>query len=283
MVNDDAPVGTVISRREALSLLSRAGLFLAGGASFIAPSSETLAALPTRQVHLVASPELTEGPFFVDEKLHRQDLLSGTTRETVLKGLPLHLSFDVMQAVNGKVVPLKGAHVDVWHADAAGVYSDESNPMNHEDTSRQTWLRGYQVTDANGLVQFKTIFPGWYEGRCPHIHFKVRNFSKADMVTAEFTSQVFFHDRDAELIYKAEPYASRVSRETTKERDGIFSERQVDGSMAGSHLLLDLEKHSSGRGFHSKFAILLTDGNFNAHHRRGFGPGGPPPSDGGWG
>ena len=56
--------------------------------------------------------------------------------------------------------------MDIWHADAAGVYSDESV----EGTEGLTYLRGYQVTDANGLVIFKTMFPGWYSGRTVHIH-----------------------------------------------------------------------------------------------------------------
>jgi protocatechuate 3,4-dioxygenase beta subunit len=287
MDHDDALVGKVFSRRDALTILSRAGLFLAGGSSLAAASALGREPNQNKQVHLVACPELTEGPFFVDEKLNRSDLTSGTKRSTVIEGLPLSLSFSVLQSVNGKVIPLQGAHVDVWHADAAGVYSDEANPMNHEDTSRQTWLRGYQVTDADGLVHFKTIFPGWYQGRCPHIHFKVRSFSASNKVTAEFTSQVFFHDHDAEGIYRAEPYASHGSGETTNALDGIFSQRQVDGTTAGSHLLLDLVKGAKDKEFHSQFAILLTPGNFKAgsSRRRGFGPGGPPPPpDGsGWG
>jgi protocatechuate 3,4-dioxygenase beta subunit len=63
--------------------------------------------------------------------------------------------------------------VDVWHTDAAGIYSDESI----ENTTGQTFLRGYQITDSNGAVTFKTIVPGWYSGRTIHIQVMIRERS----------------------------------------------------------------------------------------------------------
>ena len=278
MDNDDAQVGRILSRREAIAAMGRAGLVFAGS-GLVAGLVRSEEGPSTKKVHLVASPELTEGPFFVDEKLNRSNLIAGCSRPTVANGLPLQLSFAVYKLVGKDYKPLVGAHVDVWHADVAGVYSDESNPMNHEDTEHQTWLRGFQVTDAKGSAHFKTIFPGWYPGRCPHIHFKVRTYSSANKATAEFTSQVFFRDKDADKIYSVEPYASRTSRDTTNENDGVFTERQFDGSMAGSHMLLDLVKNDHARGYTSQFAIVLTDGNFKPGSRRRGpgGPGGPPP------
>ena len=281
MDNDDATIGRILSRREALSAMAKAGLVFAGG-GVLSPLARGLGpqnSVPN--VHLVASPELTEGPFFVDEKLNRSDLVAGSTRSTVAQGLPLQLGFVVYKLVGKNFQPLGDAHVDVWHADAAGVYSDESNPMNQENTDGQKWLRGYQVTDANGLAHFKTIFPGWYNGRAPHIHFKVRTYSSENKATAEFTSQVFFHEQDADHIYSAEPYASRVNRDTTNETDNVYSERQFDGSMAGSHMLLDLAKSPKGAGFTTQFSIVLTDGNLKAGRRHRGGPGGPPPWGGG--
>jgi|GEM_PF-142708 len=151
--------------------------------------------------------------------------------------------------------------------------------MNHENTAHQTWLRGYQVTGANGVVQFKTIFPGWYSSRTPHIHFKVRTFSAQHQATSEFTSQLFFHDRDIDRIYTHSPYDTRANRDTTNANDSVYNDRQVDGSVAGSHLLLDL-KQSETSGYKSQFAIVLTDENTRPRSRRGGGPGGfggPPP------
>ena len=147
--------------------------------------------------------------------------------------------------------------------------------MNREDTSKQTWLRGYQVTDANGQVKFTTIVPGWYNGRTPHIHFKVRNFSPAGKSTAEFTSQLFFHDEDTDRIYANAPYNDHGKREQRNEDDGIFSEREADGTTAGSHLLLDLKSDGS-KVLTTSFSIVLTDQSLHTPHDRGRGRGGPP-------
>lgn len=272
MDNDDAIVGRIFTRREAILSAAKAGLgvaFTGFGAAFAQKSTAT------EEVHLVASPALTEGPFFVDEKLNRSNLLAGTDRPSVVKGVPLELKFKIYRLQGNKYVPLKGAQVDVWHADAHGVYSDEAHPMNHENTAGQRWLRGYQITDADGLVVFQTIFPGWYPSRTAHIHFKVRNVSSTNQ-TAEFTSQLFFEDAFADKVYAREPYASQGRRDTTNGNDNIFGERQVDGSKAGAHLLL--APTAKGEGFTSAFNVALTDDNTKPARRRG--PGGPPP---GWG
>jgi protocatechuate 3,4-dioxygenase beta subunit len=290
MENDDATVGRILTRREALRAAARSGFGLAAivGAQrfgYAAPVSDT------PKVHLVASPVLTEGPFFVDENLKRSDLVAGTTRHSVKNGIPLQVSFSLYKLVGTDHTALKDAHIDVWHADAIGVYSDENNPMNHEMTSKQTWLRGYQVTDETGAASFKTIFPGWYRGRTPHVHFKIRTYSSAAKVTAEFTSQLFFKDADAERIYTVDPYTLAGQRDTNNANDNVFNERQHDGSAAGEHMILDLKKLSGSAGYSAHFAVVLTDQNLRAGHggrhggpppggRFGGPPPGPPPDDG---
>ena len=284
MENDDAIVGTILTRRDALKAVAKAGFGLAAfsGAGRICRATPGVDAL--QKVHLVASPVLTEGPFFVDENLNRRDLVSGTTRHSVKNGIPLQLCFAVYKLSDADHTPMKGAHVDVWHADAIGVYSDENNPMNHELTSRQTWLRGYQVTNDEGSVAFKTIFPGWYPGRTPHIHFKIRTYSSANTATAEFTSQVFFNDADATVIYTVDPYTLAGERDTSNANDNVYNERQYDGSRAGDHMLLDLKKLDGSAGYSANFTVALTDQNLRAGRGgrpggppRGRGPGGPPP------
>ncbi len=286
MDNDDAIVGRIFSRREALAHAAKAGfgLALTGGAIAATRGGDRTHDLP--KVHLVASPVLTEGPFFVDEKLNRSNLIGDTTRDSVRNGIPLELKFTVYKANGDTFEPLPGAQVDVWHADGHGVYSDESNPMNHENTAHQTWLRGYQMSDSSGVVKFKTIVPGWYDGRTAHIHFKVRQRSKDGSTTAEFNSQLFFVDTLLDQLYQASPYNSRGDRTMRNDADDIYSERQVDGSVAGHHLTLLPEKQGATGGYVAHFAIALTKGNLSGARRRGFGgpggPGGPwtPPSGG---
>ena len=249
--NDDALIGTIFTRREALATVAKAGF----GLAFAGPG--LVAAQQNPKVHLIASPALEEGPFFVDEKLNRSNLLSGTTRESVLNGVPLALAITIHKLHDGNIKPLAGAHVDVWHTDAVGVYSDEANPINHEDTSSQRWLRGYQVTDGYGLAKFQTIVPGWYPSRTTHIHLKIRHFSEAGQLTGHFNTQLFFDDRFVEHLFAKPPYSGRGTREVFNHNDGIFSQRQVDGTVAGSHLTLSLQKNPHSPGYNAEFSVAL--------------------------
>jgi protocatechuate 3,4-dioxygenase beta subunit len=267
MEHDDATIGTILSRREAICLAAQTGTgFMFAGLMSLSPDA-AFQAKAQREVKLVASPALTEGPFFVDEKLERSNLLEGTDRKSVVEGVPLTLAITIYRLADGKYAPLKGATVDIWHADAAGVYSDESHPMNHENTGGQKWLRGFQTTDADGVVRFKTIVPGSYPGRTTHIHFKVRQSTADKAQTKEFTSQLFFEDAFADRIFAKAPYKPRGGREGRNSSDMIFQERQVDGTVAGDHLMLEVAPTSGGKGYVAKFAVALTDANLRAEGR----------------
>jgi protocatechuate 3,4-dioxygenase beta subunit len=109
--------------------------------------------------------------------------------------------------------------VDVWHCDAAGIYSDVQDPG--FDTTGQKFLRGYQLTDANGRAEFTTIFPGWYQGRTVHIHFKIRATSSSQQ-TFDFTSQLYFDDSLTDEVHAQVPYASKGQRTLRNSGDGVY-------------------------------------------------------------
>jgi len=163
----------------------------------------------------VLTASLTEGPFFVDEKLNRSDIRTDPASGAVSSGIPLALTFNVSRVANNACTPLTGAYLDVWHCDADGVYSDVSG-------SSRKFLRGYQVTDANGVAAFTTIYPGWYGGRAVHIHFKLRLYAGSQR-TYEFTSQFFFDDKFTDSVYAKSPYSSRGSRNVHTANDGIYN------------------------------------------------------------
>ena len=174
MDNDDKPVGQILSRRDALKLLG------VGSAAFLAACAspaESGALLTLNQSAVGAAldclvrPELTIGAHFVDDQLKRSDIRYDPPEDHVSKGTPLLLNINVFDARN-RCAPLEGAQVDVWHCDAMGIYSDVVERV--FNTRGQRFLRGYQLTDAKGHVQFQTIFPGWYSGRTVHIHFTIR-------------------------------------------------------------------------------------------------------------
>ena len=164
----------------------------------------------------VLSPEMTEGPFFVEERLERSDLVADAASEPGVRGaLPLLLTLTLVD-VRRQCAPLSGVQVDVWHTDALGNYSDVQGQRG------RTFCRGYQVTDAAGRVSFTTIYPGWYPGRTIHIHVKARRFDATRRATGEYTTQVYFDERTNDAVMALPPYARRGRRTTTNARDGVY-------------------------------------------------------------
>ena len=234
--NDDTPIGRVLSRREVLALFGSTGAaFAAAGLGMCVlaqgpPSSPVAGASPAASPTIpscIVRPALTEGPLFVDLRLDRSDIRLDTDGSMV-DGTPLELRFLLSRLDGSACTAFEGATVDVWHCDAEGIYS-AVNTMGME-TSDQIYLRGYQVSDANGLVAFTTIVPGWYSGRAVHIHFKIRTFAD-DQTTWDFTSQLFFDEAWLAKAYAVEPYAARPVADVPNARDGIYQG-------GGSQLLL---------------------------------------------
>jgi protocatechuate 3,4-dioxygenase beta subunit len=247
MDNDDIPRGRLLSRREALTFLGATGALLFLGCSDTSSATDPTST-PDGAGSCVVRPELTEGPYYVDEELNRSDLRSDPATGAVKPGALLALTFNVSRAASGACTPLSGAIVDVWHCDALGAYSDVSDPG--FDTTGQKWLRGLQVTDASGIARFTTIYPGWYQGRAVHIHFKLRSAAGASQ-TYEFTSQLFFDDALSDQVFAQQPYAAKGGTRTTRNaNDGIYRQ-------GGSQLLLNVTKTADG--YAATFDIALQD------------------------
>jgi len=213
---------TATPRRALLRALALLPVGLAVRPDWTARAAE--AGLVAANVCLL-SPETTEGPFYLDPRLVRRDITEGRP------GVPLGLT---LQVVDGDCRPLAGARVDVWHCDAAGDYSGVRQPGG-ANTVGETFLRGTQATDGAGVAAFATIWPGWYRGRTPHVHFKVFLDDRTVL-----TSQLFFPEVAGAPIYRAAaPYAGRGAPDTTNARDGIARRAggaavaQVTGDVSG--------------------------------------------------
>jgi protocatechuate 3,4-dioxygenase beta subunit len=170
----------------------------------------------------VLTAALTQGPFFVDEKLNRADIRSDPVSGMVSAGVPLGLTFNVSRVASNACAPLTGAYLDVWHADASGTYSDVSGMGNGSAGAGHKFLRGYQITDAAGAAQFATIYPGWYSGRAVHVHFKLRLYAGSS-ATYEFTSQFFMVESITSTVHAIGPYNTRGQRNVMNPADGIYN------------------------------------------------------------
>lgn len=239
------PIASTFKRREVLGFIGgTVAVSLAGcsrGLSKPTNTSQELAANPA----CVIKPQQTEGPYFVEERLNRSDIRSDPADGSVQPGVPLQVVFRVSQVGDRSCTPLKGAIVDVWHCNALGVYSDVSDPS--FNTVGKKFLRGYQLTDAQGMAQFVTIYPGWYQGRTVHVHFKIRTATSEPAY--EFTSQLYFDDALSDRIHAQPPYADKGQGAIKNNQDGIFRRS------GGEQLLLQLTPE--GEGYIGTFDIGL--------------------------
>lgn len=230
---------SLLGRREALGFMSGtiaiwlfADLRKQAASEIPAKSAASTVATPA----CVVKPQQTEGPYFVDEKLNRSDIRSDPTDGLAKQGVPLRLGFQISQVSSNACTPLKDAVIDVWHCDAEGAYSDVQDRS--FSTAGKKFLRGYQVTNANGMAEFVTIYPGWYPGRTVHIHFKIRTHSAAQP-GYEFTSQLYFDDAITNQVHAQAPYVAKGQRTQKNDQDGIFRE-------GGEQLMLQMTKATGG-------------------------------------
>jgi protocatechuate 3,4-dioxygenase beta subunit len=240
---------TELTRREALGTLGAAvGAFGLNANGLWGRRAAGLADPHGLLPACVVTPQQTEGPYFVDERLERADIRVDPTDGSVKQGLPMQLALNVQRVDGGACTPVTGAMVDVWQCDVDGAYSNVRDAQGRFDTRAKRFLRGFQLTDAAGKVEFRTIFPGWYQGRTPHIHFKVRLFAGSQR-SYEFTSQLYFEEAVNDRVYGLDAYASRGPRSTRNAADGIFQREN------GSQLILSVAE--AGEGLRGTFDIGL--------------------------
>jgi protocatechuate 3,4-dioxygenase beta subunit len=191
-----------------------AGTTSAGTTSVRSPTRLTAEQFDSSATCAVAT-ELTEGPFYFDVEKIRSDLREDR------EGTLLRLGVRVRDA--GSCEPIESAIVDVWHCDASGSYSETG----------ETYLRGAQATNSDGITEFRTIYPGWYPGRTTHIHLKV-HLDRTTLLTTQLFTTREYDDR----VYAAAPYNERSGRDTFNEDDGIYvREGEMTMSMDGGEVL----------------------------------------------
>ena len=230
-----------LRRRDAFVAMGTLGL---GGVLGATRLGSATADAEAAAASCVLTPEVTEGPYWIENGLTRHDIRAGRP------GLPLEIVFTVENAKT--CTPIANADVEIWHCDAAGVYSGYESlsqgangttpgappagappsgtpptappsgggaPGGHQTpTDDKRYLRGHQRSDADGKVSFLTVFPGWYRGRTPHVHLKVHVGG-----SVVHTGQVFFNEAVTAAVYKRAPYKSHGQPDTSHAADTIFA------------------------------------------------------------
>jgi protocatechuate 3,4-dioxygenase beta subunit len=202
-----------VSRRQALAgfgSVSLATLLAAcsdddGSASPSAGATKTVPSKFEGAARCTRTAEETEGPFYFEVDRVRSDIREGRP------GAELRLGVRVRD-LEADCKPIQDAVVDVWHCDATGSYSERG----------ETFLRGLQITDNQGAVEFTTLYPGWYPGRTVHIHAKVHVDSRTVL-----TTQFYFADDFTDRVFSREPYASDTGRDAFNDSDPLY-ERDLE-------------------------------------------------------
>jgi len=213
-----------MNRREALARLGLSSMVAAMGCGGSTTSPDTTTTSSSSgngggtgaNAACAVTPEETAGPYpdrlgmINSTAFYRQDVTEGRS------GIPLTLMLTVVN-VTSSCAAVANAAVEVWQCDATGNYSEYSQP-GYNGTG-QTFLRGLQTTDANGVATFKTIYPGWYAGRATHIH--VQLFRNGSMVK---TTQIAFPEDVSSTVYQTAVYASHGQNTTRNATDNVFSD-----------------------------------------------------------
>lgn len=285
---------STITRRRALAVtggtVAAGGLAVAGYQSAFADTaaddgasaSASATSTSTSSSCMTLMTSVTEGPYYLDGALVRKDITEGKS------GVPLTLRLTVVDATDG-CTPVSGAAVEIWHCDAWGYYSGYttanpggSAPAESEDGSTaddDTYLRGYQIANANGVVKFETIFPGWYTPRTCHIHLKVHTGGQKEDGTYEggkvnYTGQLFFPDDIAEEIFTLAPYSKHSGSYTTLDNDMVYD---GGGTSSGLLTLKAVHKADPSKGYKGSITLGV-DPDAENTGAGGGGGGGTPPS-----
>jgi protocatechuate 3,4-dioxygenase beta subunit len=211
--------GNRIDRRSLLAALTASfggALAACSSSASAVPNAPSTATGSANSSGCVIAAEETAGPYpdlsgmVSNQAFFRRDVTEGRS------GTPLTLTLTIVNVSVG-CAALANANVEIWQCDASGNYSEYSQPG--YNGVGQTFLRGLQVTDANGQVTFSTIYPGWYAGRATHIHVQV--FHGASVIK---TTQIAFPEGITATIYAGGVYAAKGPNPTSNSSDMVFAD-----------------------------------------------------------
>jgi len=239
-----------MNRRKFISTVGgvmMAGAGSLGGRSLVANAAEQ--AMPSSECG--PTPRQGEGPYLTPDSLLRSDIREDRP------GVPVHFTLYIKD--DFWCTPIEGAAVDVWHSDALGQYSGIVNELIDPDSLRlsgetndmtgTSFLRGHQVSDANGKVEFTTIYPGWYSGRLSHFHVKT---IIAGLNWTSHNTQLYLPPEVESAVYATAPYVDRGKNPIGIDRDLVAR----GDAESISQLTMPLAK--DGEGYRGEFELAVT-------------------------
>lgn len=221
MTDNPAP----IRRRRVLIAGSAAAAAIGIGAAGTAtarpePASAHTGSATSASAICTLTKELTEGPYYLDHALVRSNVTENKP------GVPLQLTLTVVDTAT--CAPLNKALVEVWYCDALGEYSGFVGNNGHQEPDNGTFLRGGVLTGPDGVATLTGIYPGWYRGRCIHVHLKLHtgvtltpdgSFTGGNEI---HTGQLFFDERITQAVARLSPYSTNTVPRTPLSADGIY-------------------------------------------------------------
>ncbi|WAZ21488.1 intradiol ring-cleavage dioxygenase [Streptomyces cinnabarinus] len=243
---------TSIGRRTVLIATgaTAATLAVTAGAAPESPAASPAHAEPVAAAAVCTlTKEMTEGPYYLDGQLVRSDIAEDKT------GIPLKLALTVVD--DDTCVPISNALVELWHADALGEYSGFVGNNGHDEPDNGTFLRGGALTDSSGVANVTSVYPGWYRGRCIHIHVKVHTnvtlTSDGSFTGGQelHTGQLFFAESITTRVAALPPYSTNTVPRTTLAQDSIYDE----GGAASGLLTLTALGSSPSAGYAGRLTL----------------------------
>ena len=205
------------------TFLALGAIALIFGATLPSAQAATKSCSPTQSVE--------EGPYYLSSTPTRSDVTDGQ------EGKAITLAFTVLDTA---CKPIKGARVDIWYANAQGIYSGVASMGDDlgAGVNSGNFLRGTQITNAKGVATFKGIYPGWYPARTVHIHEKIWVGGREVL-----TTQTFFTDKQNAAVMATAPYNARGAQRVTNATDMVLNRGGVN--LAAALMKLKGSKASS--------------------------------------
>ncbi|MGW0709907.1 intradiol ring-cleavage dioxygenase [Streptomyces sp. NPDC002643] len=246
-----------VGRRTVLIATGATAATLAVGAATTseAPTAGAADAAPVAAAAVCTlTKEMTEGPYYLDGQYVRSDITEGKT------GFPLKLALTVVDDDTCAVIP--NALVEIWHCDVLGEYSGYVGNNGHDEPDSGTFMRGGVLTNSSGVANITTIYPGWYRGRCVHIHVKVHvnvtltsdgSFTGGSEL---HTGQLFFDETITTRVAALSPYTTNEVTRTTLAQDSIYDE----GGAASGLLTLTALGSTPASGYSGTLTLGVESG-----------------------